>query len=126
MNPALDAIQRGEEIQWQEAIDPNSFQVYYYNKATGATQWERPVELGPAPMATGWFGRGSAAGSSKYIELNALYLSRPARKQKDFVDPKKYMTEGNNDYNIWYGKYQQERDWGANKERAADRYCAQT
>jgi hypothetical protein len=26
---------------------------YYYNKETGVTQWERPVEMGAAPLATG-------------------------------------------------------------------------
>lgn len=26
-------------------------------KATSATQWDRPTELGPAPLITGWFGR---------------------------------------------------------------------
>ena len=28
---------------------------YYHNKETGATQWERPAELGPAPLATGMY-----------------------------------------------------------------------
>jgi hypothetical protein len=53
MDPAFEALQAGQEIEWQEVIDPASYQVYYYNKNTGATQWERPVELGAAPMATG-------------------------------------------------------------------------
>lgn len=53
MDPALEAIQRGETIQWKEAIDPTSHQIYYYNETTGQTQWERPSELGLAPTATG-------------------------------------------------------------------------
>ena len=78
-DPALEALKAGQEIAWQEVIDPTSKQMcvlcslrfcnsfslkklfgraprlcrYYYNKVTGATQWERPAELGAAPMATG-------------------------------------------------------------------------
>ena len=52
-DPALEALKRGETIKWKEAIDPNSYQIYYYNQETGETQWERPTELGPAPHATG-------------------------------------------------------------------------
>ena len=52
-DPGLQALRQGVEIEWQEAVDPNSYQIYYYNKVTGITQWERPVELGPAPHATG-------------------------------------------------------------------------
>lgn len=54
-DPALEAMRAGKEIEWSEAIDPNTYQVYYYNKKTQQTQWERPVELGPAPTATGTF-----------------------------------------------------------------------
>lgn len=122
MNPALQAVQAGKEIEWQEAIDPNSYQIYYYNKTTGATQWERPVELGPAPVATGWFGRGGSASAKIYSDQNARFLTRPARKQKDFIDPKKYHTEGAQEYNIWYGKFMSDSyDGGMSKEKASDR-----
>lgn len=57
---ALDAARNGTEVPWKEAIDPSTLQVYYYNTVNGNTQWERPVELGPAPLATGWFGRGNS------------------------------------------------------------------
>ena len=40
-----------------------------------------------------------------YAKMNEVYLSRPARKQKDFIDPKKYHMEGAQEYNIWYGKF---------------------
>ena len=63
-NQAVEAIKQGIELDWAETIDPTSFQVYYYNKKTMETQWERPAELGPAPMATGWYGRGSADGGT--------------------------------------------------------------
>lgn len=134
MDPALAAYQAalasGQQApmtcQWHEAIDPNTYQIYYYNSSTGATQWERPIELGAAPVATGWFGRGKAGSTAAlvYQDLNDKYLTRPARKQKDFVDPNKYHTEGMQDYNIWYGKYiGGDRDDGRNKEPATDRCC---
>lgn len=42
---------------WTEAFDAGTQQIYYYNKATGKSQWTRPEELGPAPHATGWWVR---------------------------------------------------------------------
>jgi hypothetical protein len=39
---------------WREAMDPATMQLYYYNIKTMETQWTRPVEMGPAPSATGW------------------------------------------------------------------------
>ena len=59
--------------------------------------------------------------SQKYSDLNAKFLSRPARKQKDFVDPKKYHTEGANEYNLWYGRYMGDMNDKADREPAADR-----
>lgn len=53
MDDAFQAMQSGKELEWQEVIDPTTYQVYYYNKVTGVTQWERPAELGAAPVATG-------------------------------------------------------------------------
>jgi hypothetical protein len=55
----------------------------------------------------GWFGRGKAGSvaAQLYAQKNLEYLSRPARKQKDFIDPKKYHLEGANEYNIWYNRY---------------------
>ena len=50
---ALQTFKEGNQIDWQEVIDPVSYQIYYYNRVTGKTQWERPMELGVAPHATG-------------------------------------------------------------------------
>jgi len=112
LDPAVVALQEGKEIPWQEVIDPSSNQIYYHNKITGVTQWERPEEMGAAPLATGWFGRGQTGSNAaqRFSVNNDLYLSRPARKQKDFVDPKKYVSEGANEFNIWYGKYNGDRE----------------
>ena len=102
---------------------------YYYNKETGVTQWERPTEMGPAPLATGWFGRGVAGSNSaqQYKLKNDTYLSRPARQQKDFIDPKKYHVEGANEYNIWYGKFIGDLpEKGAKQEAAIDRCVLDT
>jgi hypothetical protein len=124
-DPALAAMQAGAENPWQEVIDPASKQLYYYNKVTGQTQWERPEEMGPAPMATGWFGRGAAGSSAaqQYAQLCEWYLQRPARKQKDFIDPKKYHIEGAQEYNIWYGRYIGDVNDKRHQEPAEDRCC---
>lgn len=124
LDPALQALQRGEEIPWREAIDPNTYQIYYFNSKTGESKWERPVELGPAPHSTGWFGRGQCGtmAAQLYMQKNALYLSRPARKQKEFIDPKNYHLEGANEYNIWYGRFLGDHwDSKGGKDKAADR-----
>jgi hypothetical protein len=128
MDPAFQALQSGQEIQWQEVIDPSSYQVYYYNKATSATQWDRPTELGPAPLATGWFGRGKAGSGAAelYAQLNQFYLSRPARKQKEYVDPKKYHMEGAQEFNIWYGRYIGDFSEIMDREQATDRCKMET
>lgn len=123
VDDAVAAAQGNKTIAWHEAIDPTSYQIYYYNKETGATQWERPAELGAAPMATGWFGRGVAGSNAAqmYKARNDSYLLRPARKQKDFIDPNKYHLEGSNEYNIWYGKFIGDYDKHAKQEAASDR-----
>ena len=65
--------------------------------------------MGPSPYNSGWFGRGSAgADTSSYEKANDEYLSRPARKQKDKIEAKNTHLEGNQDYNIWYGKHRGE------------------
>eukprot|EP01041_Mallomonas_annulata_P008801 gene8801-18209_t len=124
MDPAVEALQTGGIIDWQEVIDPTTYQMYYYNKVTGATQWERPAEMGPAPHATGWFGRGKSGSvaAKMYMEKNLKYLQRQARKQKDFIDPKKYHLEGADEYNIWYGRHLGDHwDQGAGREAAESR-----
>lgn len=51
--------------------------MYYYNTATNETSWDRPECMGPAPYASGWFGRGVAgADTNKYDTDNELFLSR--------------------------------------------------
>ena len=42
------------------------------------------------------------------MSQNEEYLSRPARKQKDKIEAKNSHLEGNQDYNIWYGKHRGE------------------
>jgi hypothetical protein len=32
---------------WVEFEDPKTGCKYFYNRVTGTTQWERPVEMGP-------------------------------------------------------------------------------
>ena len=56
----------------------------------------------------------------KYTENNLKYISKPARKQKEFIDPKKYHIEGANEYNIWY-----DRTVGDIKDNSAQRDAAE-
>ncbi|CAM9164264.1 unnamed protein product [Phaeothamnion confervicola] len=97
---------------WTEVYDAESRHVYYYHKDSGETQWERPTEMGAAPHATGWFGRGStnphAVPREEYDARNARWLARPARKQKEFIESTRSILEGANEYNIWYGRYEGE------------------
>ena len=99
--------QQAAGSDWKETIDPTSGHLYYYNTRTNETSWERPVEMGPAPMATGWFGRGAAGSKAArhYEKQNEKFLTRPARKQKDFIDTKQGYQEGADEYNIWYGRF---------------------
>ena len=62
--------------RWREAIDPSSQQLYYYHLDTNETRWERPEEMGPAPHATGWFGRGAAGSqASKYVVVAVVVVN---------------------------------------------------
>jgi hypothetical protein len=58
--------------------------------------------------------------------MNKVYLSRPARKQKEFIDPKKYHLEGAQEYNIWYGKYIGDISEKMDKEPATSRCNLET
>lgn len=91
---------------WRETVDASTQQLYYYHTQTGETRWDRPAEMGEAPMASGWYGRGAAGqGAARYLEANERYLKRPARKQKACLEAGRSVLEGANEYNIWYGKY---------------------
>jgi hypothetical protein len=80
--------------------------------------------MGPAPLATGFWGRGNAFSSAKYMDLNKTYLSRPARKQVDHIETKFSKMEGGNEFNIWYGKFQGEGfKGGKGKDERAETRC---
>ena len=49
-------------------MDPASKQIYYYHTKSGKTQRDRPIEMGPAPINTGWYGRGKEGVASKIDE----------------------------------------------------------
>ncbi|KAF0737510.1 hypothetical protein Ae201684P_006130 [Aphanomyces euteiches] len=129
---APDAIvysKPSEENKWREALDPSTNKIYYYHIETQATQWERPKEMGAAPHSTGWFGRGQAGNTnaSKYEDLNAKYLTRPARKQIDVMPNRNTRLEGANEYNIWYDKYIGENwDHTKGQDPAEHRCCLET
>jgi len=115
---------------WREALDPETKQLYYYNQQTKETSWERPAVMGPAPLNTGWFGRGSNQEGEqlKYELKNEEYSRRPAAKQAETppVDSSAASTilEGAGEYNIWYGRYQgQHWSKGMAKGEKADTRC---
>ena len=86
------------------------------------------MELGPTPTASGWFGRGASGSNApaKYAELNAHYLSRPARKQKEYMDPKKSIHEVGSDFIIWYGRYLSDYSDQGSKDPATTRCVLET
>jgi hypothetical protein len=105
---ALTNDMAGKSSKWKETVDPESGHIYYYNTETSETSWERPVEMGAAPMATGWFGRGAAGSQAAqyYERKNKEYLERPARKQKEHIEAKNEgYKEGADEYNIWYHRH---------------------
>jgi hypothetical protein len=79
-------------------------------------------------LIIGWFGRGQAGSNAAqtYAAQNLKFLARPARKQKDFVDPKKYHTEGANEYNLWYGRFSGDFNDKSDREPATDRCVLET
>ena len=95
-------------------MDPATKQIYYYHTVTGKTQWDRPAEMGAAPKNTGWYGRGKAGVSTKINENNEKYLKRPAIKQAEATGgASTAYREGADEFNIWYGRYQQNYSGGA-------------
>jgi len=118
-------IVNGRENPWREVFDTTSKQLYYFNATTGETSWERPVEMGPAPHATGWFGRGAAGSgaAAKYEEANLVFVARPARKQADSRMASSSVAEGAGDFNIWYGKYLGDYSSGGRGKELAEARC---
>lgn len=105
----LPAEEEANEVtphgEWKEIFDASARHLYYHNTATGETQWDRPLEMGPTPHGSGWFGRGVAGGDvSSYEANNRAYLERPARKQVDYIAAKHTILEGAYEYNIWWNK----------------------
>ena len=101
-------LQQPAPHAWRETIDTATQQLYYFNTGTGEVTWDRPAEMGAAPMASGWFGRGAAVGhahkgptAAEYAANNERYLKRPARKQKEHIVADRSVLEGANEYNIW-------------------------
>jgi Torus domain len=52
--------------------------------------------------------------ASYYEARNAVWLKRPAAKQKEHIAASKSILEGANEYNIWYDKYLGDH-WNNNK-----------
>jgi len=105
---AAKPVSEKSPVAWKEALDTSTRQIYYYNSETGESSWARPVELGAAPLASGWFGVGSVSSGASQAALCALnhrWLQRPARKQAELDPSKLQRAEGSNEYNVWWGKF---------------------
>ncbi len=37
------------EVVWQESVEPESRRIYYWNRATGTTTWDKPTASGAGP-----------------------------------------------------------------------------
>lgn len=123
-----DASRTEEGSDWKEIFDPKAKHLYYHNTMTGETQWERPLEMGPTPHSSGWFGRGAAGSTAAagYERNNVEYLKRPARKQVEYIASKNTVLEGAYEYNIYWGKYigdHWSEDKGATNREAAETRC---
>ncbi|KAL7561967.1 hypothetical protein ACA910_022522 [Epithemia clementina (nom. ined.)] len=50
-NPAsADSTSVNEASPWEETVDPTSNGIFYFNKETGETRWDRPSCLGPTKL----------------------------------------------------------------------------
>ena len=77
---------------------------------------------GAAPKNTGWYGRGKAGVSTKINENNEKYLKRPAIKQAEATGgASTAYREGADEFNIWYGRYQQNYSGRGDRTPAATR-----
>ena len=63
--------------------------------------------MGPVASGTGWYGRGAPGDelAIAYDRQNEQFLKRPARKQVEWIAANRSRREGNNEYNIWYGRW---------------------
>ena len=122
------SVAGGQSTSWVEVFDAKSQSIYYWNKETQATTWDRPEELGPAGgvgVATGYYARGGNSLRNVYRTLNEKYLKRPAPKQVDKMPGDKLVAraEGANEFNIWYGKYVGEHWNNKRDHEPADTRC---
>ena len=128
-NDSLVVLGDAENNLWREAADPKSGHIYYYHTVTRETKWERPIEMGPAPHSTGWFGRGAAGVDhvTRLADQNKRFMKRMARKQIDELPNKNSRLEGAYEYNIWYDRHIGDHwDDQNGKEPAATRCVLET
>ncbi|KAK3241478.1 hypothetical protein CYMTET_48758 [Cymbomonas tetramitiformis] len=92
------------ENGWQQAVDPKSQKVYYYNTATGVSQWEKPLGLAGAGIASSSSSsRPNAAVSKATTEgewhealdmaTQKLYYWNSATKQSTWERPAGHIVE---------------------------------
>jgi hypothetical protein len=72
----------------------------------GGVARRRPLPGHPTPLPTP--GAKPPPPPPRYTSQNEEHLKRPARKQKEFIEAGKSSREGDQGYNIWYGKHRGE------------------
>jgi hypothetical protein len=66
------AVRSAGVAEWSPVVDPSSGHTYYYEAATGRTQWEVPPALAVAPRGSGQVPSGATAGTLGAVSTRDL------------------------------------------------------
>eukprot|EP00928_Gymnodinium_smaydae_P046621 TRINITY_DN31069_c1_g1_i1.p1 TRINITY_DN31069_c1_g1~~TRINITY_DN31069_c1_g1_i1.p1 ORF type:complete len:446 (+),score=79.29 TRINITY_DN31069_c1_g1_i1:79-1338(+) len=102
--------------RWVRFAEAQSGATFFFDVATGERCWEDPDPVGQHccfPIFAGEVGSASNVSTGDMLAPQAadcdVWRTRPARLQKAHEPGKVSYTEGDEDYNVWYGKYENNR-----------------